>query len=90
MSWSFQAVGKAAAVLEKARIDLPKINCPQPEETIKGNVLVQLEAALPFFPPGYAVKVTASGSQYAPDHTKPKEVVNSFELKIEPLWGFVE
>lgn len=97
MSWSFQAVGKPAAVLAKARVELGKIHCSEPEETIKGKVLNILEASLLVMPESAAVKIEASGSQspaYVSSETGYKTVEGKFSnnliLKIEPIFGFVE
>lgn len=90
MSWSFSAVGKPLAVMQKARKDLSAHKCPEPEETIKGKIVHMLEAALLVYPETVAVQVIASGSQYAPDHRSPNEVINSLSLDIKPLHGFVE
>lgn len=90
MSWSFHAIGKPRAVLERARKELPCFRCPEPEETVKGKFLDQLEAALSMFPEASAVQVTASGSQHAPDYSNQTEVVNSLSLEIKPIYGFVE
>lgn len=94
MSWSFQAVGRASAVIDKARKDLAAIKCSEPEETIKNTALTIVEASLSAMPEASAVKITANGSQstaYGPDN-KPVEgkFTNNFNLTIEPLWGFVE
>ena len=90
MSWSFGAVGKPAALLEKARKDLGAIKCAEPEETIKTKCLNIIEASLLVFPPNTAVEVKAGGSQYCADSKKPNELVNSLSFEIKPIWGFVE
>lgn len=93
MSWSFYAIGSAPAVLAKARKDLSKIKCTEPEETIKGKVLHILEAALHAFPESYAVRVSALGSQlseYDPSGKTTGKVHNTLEFKIEPIWNFLK
>lgn len=90
MSWSVNAVGKSTAVAVKLAGDFGRIKCAEPEETIKNTVWSAIEAALLVFPPTQAVRVEASGSQYAPDSTKPDEKTNSLTVRLEPIFGFVE
>jgi hypothetical protein len=91
MSWSVSAIGKAPAVRERIATDLGKITCTEPEQTIKNSVGSAIDAALAAFPPGYAVRVEASGSQSHPDFSKaPHEKTNQLIVKLEPIWGFVE
>lgn len=87
MSWSFVAVGKPAAILEKARKDMTTYRCAEPEETIKGKVLNIIEASLLAFPEASAIEVNASGSQSMPD---PGHAINSLSVTIKPLYGFIE
>lgn len=86
MSWSFSAIGKPLAVLAKARKDLTASKCPEPEETVKGKLLDALDAALTPFPADYAVKVEAYGSQ----SSGGAGPTNSFSMKVEPIYGFVQ
>jgi len=90
MSWSVNAVGKPAAVAAKLAKDLANIRCSEPEETIKHSAATAIAAALAVYPPSWAVLVAASGSQHAPDSTKPDELVNGFFFKVEPVYGFIE
>lgn len=87
MSWSFNAIGKPAAVAKKAAEELTRFKCYDPEEAIKANVGAAIAGALAAFPPDYAVRVTASGSQNGSDSAN---VVNTLHVQIEPLYGFVE
>lgn len=94
MSWSISIIGKASLVSEKAKVDLDKITCQEPEETIKGLVGEIIDTALLSFPASYAVRITASGSQ-SPAYTAeykpiPGKMTNSVKLEIEPIYGFVE
>jgi hypothetical protein len=92
MSWSFQAVGKPAAVLAKAKQEFAKSPCVEPEETIRQKALEQIDVALSAFPASAPVKVIANGSQsseYAAGVTTGK-ATNSLNVTIEPLYGFVE
>ncbi len=93
MSWSFHALGKPMAVLQKARKDL-HYPCAEPEESIKQKFLNILEVSLISFPEVSAIKVVASGSQSSAYDTEGKSVpdrfINSLSITIEPVWGFVE
>ena len=94
MSWSYSATGKPQAILENARIELNRINCAEPEQTIKNKVLHILETSLLAMPENSAVRITASGSQSTAWAGAPlKEVqgkfTNSLKLEIEPIWNFV-
>lgn len=90
MSWSVSAIGKPGAVAAKLARDFANINCAEPEETIKTNVALAVATALWSFPPNMAVRVEASGSQYAPDITKPDQKQNQLSVKLEPIHGFAE
>lgn len=91
MSWSVNAVGKPAAVAAKLAIDFSRITCSEPEQTIKNHVAESVAVALAVFPPNYAVRVLASGSQGCPDSSKaPEEKYNQLSVSIEPIYGFVE
>lgn len=90
MSWSIFTIGRAGALRAKVAADLANIKCSEPEETIKNTVAATLDLALAAFPPNYALRIDAAGSQHAPDHSKPDERVNSLSVKLEPIYGFVE
>lgn len=93
MSWSFSAIGKAAAVAKKARADLERIKCAEPEETIKAGVIAMIEATCSAMPEASAVKIVASGSQstaYVDNKPADGKYTNNLRLDIEPIWGFVE
>ena len=87
MSWSVAEVGKAGAVAKKLAEDFARIKCEHPEETIKNMIASAIDAALSAFPPGEAVKVTASGSQWKTDKG---DKINSLSVQIEPIYGFRE
>lgn len=91
MSWSFNAIGKPKAVLEKARLELTEsaYKCPEPEESARKQVYEILKLLLPSYPSTAAVKIEASGSQYTPD-LKVSENINQLKLDIQPLYGFIE
>lgn len=90
MSWSFTGVGRAKPLSAKIKDDLSKMKCSEPEESIKNKVAEALVLAVGSFPGLATVSVTASGSQYVPDSSKPNEAINSLQIKVEQLWNFVE
>ncbi|MCC8945982.1 hypothetical protein H8A97_12955 [Bradyrhizobium sp. Arg62] len=87
MSWSVSGIGKTPAVKERVISQLNGIKCAEPEETIKGKVGEIIATALDAFPSDCAVQITASGSQYSPSGVG---VVNSLNVEIKPIYGFVE
>lgn len=90
MSWSIQAIGKPAAVRAKLAVEFAKNPCVQPEESMRQNVAIALDIALAVYPPNTVVNVAASGSQHWPDSHKPAEFQNTLNVKLEPVYGFVE
>jgi hypothetical protein len=91
MSWNVVAIGKPAAVAAKLAEEFSKNPCSEPEETIRQAVAGIVATSLSAFPPNYAVRVKASGSQSCPDFNKaPNEKTNQLIVEIEPIWGFVE
>lgn len=91
MSWSFYACGKPAAVLAKARTELERIKCAEPEETIKAKVLNILEASLLAMPASSLIDIKVSGSQSMADYSDAsKGVCNQLIMEIKPLYGFIE
>jgi hypothetical protein len=91
MSWSVSAVGNASRVAAKLATDFANSKCSEPEETIKNTVASAVATALTAFPPNYAVRVEASGSQSVIDVGKaPHQKTNQLVVKIEPLWGFLQ
>jgi hypothetical protein len=90
MSWGFEFVGKASAVRTKCAAEFAKNPCSEPEETVRQSAAKAVDEALAAQDSTVAVKVTARGSQSFQDYTKQTGVCNSLEIKIEPLWGFVE
>lgn len=87
MSWSVSAVGKPIAVAQKLTEEFGRSKCAEPEETIKSMVADIAAKALASFAPDIAVRINASGSQYA-DNGIVK--YNQLKIEIEPLWGFIE
>lgn len=88
MSWGFSGIGKPKAVARKAAVELGRINCMEPEQTIKLHAGKIIEIALSAFPGSAAVQVEASGSQTT-DGTAGTHS-NQLSLKITPIYGFVE
>ena len=86
MSWSFAAVGKAAAVAAKAREAKESGKCIEPEESYRLDALESI-ARFSETLVNSAVKVSASGSMW-----KDGEVVKSHSMAVnfEPLYNFVE
>lgn len=87
MSWSFQAVGKAAAVAALAATDIPAYACIEPEQSIKAKATEAIAAALMAYPDGAVVHLEASGHQ---DSAKDGKASNTLSIHIRPLYGFVE
>jgi hypothetical protein len=92
MSWSVSVIGKSQAVKAALAEQFGKINCSEPEQTIKNDTATAIARALSHFPADMVVKVSASGSQSDALHYggKPGEFVNTLSMQIEPQWGFVE
>lgn len=98
MSWSFNAIGKPKAVLQKIYTDISNSSykCPEPEEAVRLKLVEILELALNAFPESSAVKVEAHGSQipeyvYGASSSQPTgKFTNSLKLVIEPIYGFIE
>jgi hypothetical protein len=89
MSWYVTAVGRAAPVMEAVRRQIDGVMCSEPEQTIKGMAASLIEKALTAYPSNAPVRVTAQGSQ-STSHGGAGEAINSLEIKVEPLFGFVE
>ncbi len=87
MSWSVGAVGKPKAVAAKLAAEFAISRCAEPEESIRQLAGSAIATALGSFCETCAVKVEAGGSQNTVDS---KPVSNSLNVKIEPIWGFVE
>lgn len=85
MSWSFSAIGRSSAVAQKARDDLTRYKCTEPEETIKTKALEIIESSLCAMPDASAVQIEAYGSQ----SPVSGGVSNQLTLKITPISGFV-
>ena len=88
MTWSIQSIGKASAVRSDIADQVSRINCAEPEASILANTAKSIDLALESFPASYAVKVTASGSQFSP--ASDGSMVNQLSLTIEPIYGFKE
>ena len=87
MSWSTSAFGKPSAVSAKITADLTQYKCTEPEESVKQSALVAIQAALSAQSPTSCVRVEASGSQSG---NAQSGFLNTLNIKIDPLYGFVE
>jgi hypothetical protein len=92
MSWHVSGIGKPKVLIANLPAEFDRVHCEEPEQLIKAFAKDIVLASLEHYPDDMAVKVTASGSQskeHRPDKDRTKSV-NSLDIKIEPLWGFVE
>lgn len=88
MSWSFQAVGRPQAVAAKAKIEAETPRFAGAEEVARTAALETIVTLCEEgFTSAHAVRVQASGSAYTQDGVQQ---YNSLDLKVEPLYGFVE
>ena len=93
MSWSVNAIGKPPAVAAKIAADLNQYKCIEPEETVKQAVGAAIAAALAAQSPIGVVRVVGGGNQYTeygPDGKTVLSIRNTLDIKVEPLYGFVE
>lgn len=86
MSWSFNAIGRPAAVAAKLKADLARNKCVEPEETIKNTIVDLVGIALAAYPDGAVVKVEAYGSQ----STVLTQSTHSLKLELTTIHEFVE
>lgn len=97
MSWGVTATGRPAAVAAKLAVDFARCaeQCaaiPAEQEQVKALAAV-VDQALKAYVGVQAVTVSASGSAYVakdPDTGEVKDAYSTANLKIEPMWGFVE
>ena len=87
MSWSFTAVGKPKAVMDKASKEMLSSTLMEPEKIIRQAVFNILITSLSAMPDDSAVNIAANGSQWKRDDGT---ALNNLSIKIEPLYGFVE
>jgi len=87
MSWSVSEVGKVPAVAKQVIHRLDQQRCLEPEQEIKTKVEEIVNLCLAAYPNDVAVEVIASGSQ---SEAKDGKAVNTLNLSIRPLWGFLE
>ena len=90
MSWSVGAIGKPSKVAEKLTADFARINCAEPEQTIKNNVAAAILAGLAAYPDTHAVKVNASGNQMSGGEGQTGKFINGLSVSMETIYGFVE
>jgi hypothetical protein len=75
-------------VLQEITRQADGVRCAEPEQSIKAAVVAIIEQALTAYPSGAAVRVTGQGSQSI--GSSGRDAINSLDLKIESLFGFVE
>ena len=90
MSWSIAVIGRPTAVLAKVKMDLEKQKCAEPEESVKNAFIAAVTAAISGFTEDMVVTVSGNGSQYKPDANNPVKIINSFNMKLDPTYAFVE
>ena len=91
MSWSVSAIGKSAAVRSSVAEQFTKNTCSEPEESVRQAAARLLDACLAAQDGVGAVKVIASGSQWAMRLAITKTgVSNHLSIIVEPQHGFLE
>lgn len=87
MSWSVNRIGKAEVIRSIVAADFERINCSEPEQTVKNKLGEAVDAILVTAPvKGYIVKIDGNGSQYQPDSAKyPGQFHNQCNLKVEMI-----
>jgi hypothetical protein len=91
MSWSFYATGKPKAVIAKAATEFGRIAeyvADPAERLIAALAYTAIRTALEEMPEASAVGVKSSGSRSAA--TDGNGAFNTFNLSVEPIYGFVE
>jgi hypothetical protein len=89
MSWSISGrIGKAPGVRAAVAKEFEQSSkCAEPEETIRQAAKQIIDAALAAQGENQVVEVSASGSQSTSGITV---VSNSVNIKVQPVWGFIE
>lgn len=88
MSWGVNYVGKAAAVAKKLREPVSYTN-PEPEETLRKQLLETAAQACDAMDPNALVSVSGNGHQSG--NVGQNGINNAMSLKVEPFYGnFVE
>lgn len=85
-------MGKPPAVAVAIEQQFSMGACSEPEETVRQSARAMIAAALAAQRPDSIVQVSASGSQNS-TYTDGKwgaPFQNSLEIKVQPLYGFVE
>lgn len=94
MSWSVQAVGKPAAVAASIELQFAASVCAEPEETVRQAARATIAGALKAQREDSVVQVSASGSMSTTYNTETKTwgapLTNNLEIKVQPLYGYVE
>lgn len=90
MSWSVSAIGRPAAVAAKLEKEFSMYKCAEPEESIKQAAKGVVLAAVNGFPEDALVLVQASGHQQSGETKGTDKAQNTLQVKIEPVYGFIE
>jgi hypothetical protein len=93
MSWGVSSVGRPIPVAAKLATQFAKNPCVEPEETVRQAAAALIAACLAAQDPSSAVAVTAGGYQsaiYGAGGKATGTFQNALNVKIEPLYGFVE
>jgi len=95
MSYHITAVGRPIAVGASVvkQVESYGASMPVREKTLLTAVVEALSAELLQFPPDQPVRLTLTGSQgsaYVNGKTVDGSVVNSMNVQLEPLYGFVD
>ncbi len=87
MSWSFNAIGKPAAVAKAARAQKETGKCIEPEETYRQECLESIARMSEQLVGYHAVQANASGSMWKDGDTVKSHTI---QLDFKPHYGFVE
>jgi hypothetical protein len=93
MSWGINAIGKPPAVAAKLATEFSVHPCIEPEEGVRQAAAVVIAAVLAVQDPSSAVRVEAGGCQSTNYDSKGQPTgtfQNTLNIKIEPIYGFVE
>lgn len=93
MSWSVQAIGRVKALKDRMAEEFGKATCMEPEETVRQAAGATIASALAAQDPDSVVQISASGSQsqkYDGTGAPTGLFTNNLDVKVTPVWGFVE
>ena len=93
MSWGVSGVGKPVALAAKLATEFSKNPCCDPEESVRQAAGAVIAACLAAQDPNSVVTVMAGGHQstvYGTDGNATGQYQNTLNIKIDPIYGFVE